>query len=442
MENKQKHFLFLKSQLKKGDILHKDLNSSINNISNSDNIGKEKEKEKIKKISDPKIEEKISQSLIFKKNEKNNIEFNNIPISKNSNNNDIYRNNLVKSIISIKENQKNKVIEKKLNDNFFDNIVEKNEKEKIKVKILTKNILNNHYEKILTRLHPNISTYIPKNYKEIYCVLSRSINGDKLIYLISKCLNLKPVPVFLEPKGDLIFIWGILRGCEILLKNCISKNKNFIYLDHCYFSDYRGHNKSRRCYRMVLNERQLTTIKDVPDDRWKSLNIKRNDDWKRNGSNILIAPPTDAINDFYELNGLWLKKTLESLKNITDRKIIIRYKPNAKTNKLNINDLLSIYRNLEIQNENVPLDEAFKNIRALITFNSNIAVDSIIRGIPVICDKTCVSYPISSSDLKDLETENIYKDMNLVYKWLCSVCYSQFFEDEIISGKAFEILNI
>ena len=454
----RKHFLFTKAQLKN----KKNIDEKRVNI---ENINKNREKSNIVNYNNIiiKKEKKILESIIYK------IE--NLSTNNTENFNDFEKQDSIKSGETIKKNLttdyysnkfpkidniyrksmienfvKNKVVnvnnEKKYRTNIFnrrniDNklIINNDEQKNIKYRI-------NYNDKAFKNLYPKINIYQPKNYKDIYCVLSGSVHGDRLIQLISKCLNIKPVPMFLDPRGDLMFIWGILRGSEILLKNCILKNKNFIYIDHCYFSDYRGHHQRRRCYRMVLNERQLTSILDVPEDRWKSLNIKMANSWQKNNSDILIAPPTDAIKAFYNICENWIEKILFSLKNITDRKVIIRYKPNSKTKRDDYKKLSSIYKNLEIQDERIPINRAFDNVKVLITHSSNISIDAIIRGIPVICDKTCASSPVSSLDLNDLETNNIYKDMDLVYKWLCSLSYSQFFEDEIVSGKAFEILNI
>ena len=242
-----------------------------------------------------------------------------------------------------------------------------------------------------------------------------------------------------------IITLGILRGTGHLLKEAISKNIDRYYIDHAYFDPgYEGD-----CWlRISKNKHSVNNIKEVPAYRWEKFFSKKYPimPWKtfeERGKNILIIPPTNAI-CWYFNEYEWEKNTLNFLrKNLTTedfKNVKIRKKPNEPIVDRNGN-FLGIKQHDEVQN--ISLEEDLKNASIIIAYNSQVALDASLKGIPVIVDKhnSCFELSFKLSDLnKGLNNPDFEIEPNRLglFKWLS---YCQFKLDEIKSGFAWKTIN-
>lgn len=124
--------------------------------------------------------------------------------------------------------------------------------------------------------------------------------------------------------------YGILRGTG----DIFDKSKNFIYIDHGYFSSSKRKftkNKSTLTsdlsgyFRVIRND--LYFNKDFKNDnklRFKSLGIDLKD-LNKNAEVIIVSEPSDHILKFLNIPN-WTKETVESLRKYTDRKIVVHNK--------------------------------------------------------------------------------------------------------------------
>ena len=157
-------------------------------------------------------------------------------------------------------------------------------------------------------------------------------------------------------------LYGILRGCSDVIHYNFKNGLDYLHLDLGYINRSL-HNKGQfdGYYRISLNDTQ-SHYKDVnlPNDRLEKLNIKI-EPWQENKHGyFLICPPTDAMCIFYGIDvKKWTDTTIQKLGN---RPYKIRPK----------NDV------------SVDLKDDLIGAKAIITFNSNVAVDATLQGIPVI----------------------------------------------------------
>lgn len=312
--------------------------------------------------------------------------------------------------------------------------IRKNDLESLKSKQNLKTIpQKNIYSNILK------SSYKSKKYNVIECVLPNSGYGNLIIKDAATGFGVTPIGIKHQPCDGLTVTYGILRGTEILLRNCITQKKDFLYIDHAYF--LRGHDRGiKSYYRTILNDLHCNYIDESSDDkRLKQFNVKIKE-WRKNGSYVLVCPPTDAVINFYGVSD-WLDNVMRDIRKYTDRPIKIKFKKTSlKLNeKYKIKEYNKFYR--EKFKEYVcdlPIEEDFKDTWCLITFSSNIALEAILNGIPVICGKECCAYPVAQHDLSKIE-EPIYPD---IYKWLCTLANKQFSREEMMSGYAWEFLGL
>ena len=228
-----------------------------------------------------------------------------------------------------------------------------------------------------------------------------------------------------------IVVMGILRGTERLLWIAKEQKINFYYIDHAYFFRADTHRQNKitndRSYRVCLNQENLNfsvhnKLNSIDINRIqknKNLLLPRNI-VKTTGNKILICPPSYAIARLYKFKNedvqLWLNDTIRAVKEQTDREIVIRYK-DSKT----------------------PYLKDFEDAYCIITYQSTIAIDAILRGIPSFCNEVSCAAPVSTTILHlnkikhptTLEIEN----------WVTSLLANQFTMEEFKNGVAFEAIN-
>ena len=298
---------------------------------------------------------------------------------------------------------------------------------------------------------PNLEVYVISKR-----LLNRTLAFARGVMQSDPTWNVKVVPLkkFLQngfskdlKKGDAIATWGILRGTGILIKEAEKRQIDYYFMDHSYF---KTENKEDEWYRIVKNNHSCTSLEIVSNQRWIKYFANSNKcmPWKNQescGSNILICPPTHAVSWYQNLNYNWCDYIVKQLKKMLPKSrhknIKIRLKPNEPI----VNDQGDILK-LE-QNENtVSLEEDLKACHCVITYNSNVALQATMLGIPVIVGDISPCKPISF-DLNDFKREEKYlinhfnkepkNRMNLLY-WLAN---NQWKISEISNGTAWKMLK-
>ncbi len=196
-------------------------------------------------------------------------------------------------------------------------------------------------------------------------------------------------------------LYGILRGCFELMEKLRKNNKNYINIDHGYFG--------KNFYRFTKNARGYSyKLLDVPNDRFKSLDLKI-EDYKLNGKDIIVLPPSSYWGFYYNVNILqWTYKVKNKLKKYTDKNIIIKSKTNT----------------------HIPLSEYLNNAYALVHYSSMGAIESLIRGIPVITLGPSFLKNYTSNTIEEIENIKLIEREKL----FANLAYNQFSYEEIKTG--------
>jgi len=247
------------------------------------------------------------------------------------------------------------------------------------------------------------------------------------------------------PGVHAVAVLGILRGTGMAMQEAAKQGIDRYYLDHAYFdSGYGG----KGWMRISKNRHTMNYVKDVPKDRWK---LYFNDKyelkpWKtraNRGNKILVLPPTHAVQWYFNAQE-WCDQIVDRLKQVLPEHmhedIKIRIKPNEPIVD-KAGNLIRLEKHSDIQTE--PLEQDLAESNVVIAYNSNVALQAMLAGIPVISNQHCSVYPVSFT-IDDLiaDTNNPVFDAepdrwNLV-KWLS---YSQFKTNEIENGSAWQMLQ-
>lgn len=240
--------------------------------------------------------------------------------------------------------------------------------------------------------------------------------------LHKKEATVAPYEITSWPKFSLtdgpICVFGILRGTGTLIAKCISLKQNFYYFDHAYLFGNRHENSSfygDKIYRLTKNWFHIREVQTLNQEERKRIANYKNKiklkSWKKSGEYILVCPPSNFVVRYFNLHN-WLDNTVNVLEKNSDRKIKIRGKDSVNS-----------------------LESDIDNAWAVVTSQSNVAIDALIRGKPSFCDKISMALPLSLTDFAKIE-QPIYPDTR--EQFIETLLANQFTLKEIENGTAWE----
>lgn len=207
------------------------------------------------------------------------------------------------------------------------------------------------------------------------------------------------------------------------IKDWQSRGRKWIYWDRGYlrrvFATWlpRGSDMGipGGYYRWHCNTFQMNAVRDVPNDRWKSLRLDKSvKPWRRNGRKIVVA---HTLPDYWNLRGLpedWSFVVAKELRKFTDRPITVRDKESK-----------------------VPLYEELEDAWALVTHGSIAAVEAVVMGCPVFVNEESAAALVGKTNIAEIENP-IYPEREA---WLNSLAYCQFNEAELVDGTLWKLIT-
>lgn len=179
-----------------------------------------------------------------------------------------------------------------------------------------------------------------------------------------------------------------------------------------------------------INGRADFCNEDMPGDRWKALGVELEPDRLGKGDYILLAGqvPWDAsVQDTDHV--AWLSQTAKAF---SDMGFPVRFRPHPKGPQD-----LSIFGT---EASTGTLEEDLDGAMAVVTFNSNVGVDAVIRGIPTFSfDKGSMVYDVSfnkTTDINRIESKTFDRQ-----RWANNLAYTQWTLDEMKEGFAWRHLT-
>lgn len=164
---------------------------------------------------------------------------------------------------------------------------------------------------------------------------------------------------------------------------------------------------------------------DVPDDRWQALGIKLKQ-WKRRSGPVLVCGqvPWDASVQHHD-HIAWCRETVAEIRR---RGFDALFRPHPvavrKGGAFEVDGRIS---------PNPLLKQDLSTASAVVTFNSNSAVDAVIAGVPVIAmDMGSMAWGVAGHSLNDLDSPPMPDRTS----WANSIAYAQWTVDELRDGTA------
>lgn len=209
-----------------------------------------------------------------------------------------------------------------------------------------------------------------------------------------------------------VALWGSPKLWPLLTK-AQEEQRTWYYGDNAYFA--RG-----KYYRITRNAYQHNGI-GMPDPaRFKQfkMGIKP---WRQKGTHIVVCPNSPV---HFQLFGMsvetWLKETVATIAQYTDRPIRIRWKTRAKA---------------------CPLSQDLQGAWAVVVWSSNSALEALVAGIPIFVQAPhAATYRFGTPDLSLIETPVAPSDQARL-KFCQVLAANQWTLDEIRSGMAWSQLR-
>ena len=188
-------------------------------------------------------------------------------------------------------------------------------------------------------------------------------------------------------------------------------------------------------------------------DRWQKIQREQDiiiKDWNLNSEGYILLclqKPTDSsLNSIYEKYddyNDWIVDTINDIRKYTNRKIRIR--PHLKAKNVRVSQLVcdnielsTVWKNRTIYEGGESLLEDFKNAHCVVSYNSNVLVESVCEGIPIIAlSNESVAWEVSNK-LHNIETLDLNINRS---QWLYNTAYMVWTEDEILNGDAWNHLK-
>lgn len=209
--------------------------------------------------------------------------------------------------------------------------------------------------------------------------------------------------------------YGILRSMDVVYRACQEQGVDWWNIDRGFFRAEHFDGYYRIGYRHLQ-----PLYRDVPVDpsRWEALGVSVEPGYALNPNGyILLCPPTKYISIFYDVDvGTWLRSVGKRI-------------PWKFRKRLRVRNKGSLSRTL---------DEDLSGASGIVTFNSNVAIHALLRGIPAVATTGMVR-SWNGCEPEDLMSEKLLSADRL--KLFRFAAWTQFEIDEIASGFAWKTLR-
>lgn len=244
----------------------------------------------------------------------------------------------------------------------------------------------------------------------------------------------------INQKADIIVFAGIIRGEGNIYRWCVDRGKRFFYIDHAYLNrgyDYSRSDPENEWMRITDSGFSWNQWETRSPDRWNNFFHSSHGNLRpwmsnRDAANVLILPPSLATQYLFPDSVNWTEQIVRTVKRNTDRPVVIREKPIQTLLNAN-NDVVEVKKYDSGKSIEQELDEAY----CVLTYNSAVAVQSIMRGIPTLSNRSGCGLPVS---FRIAEIDNPEEPAR--QDWLNQLVHHQFRTSEMIDGSVWNMLGI
>lgn len=172
----------------------------------------------------------------------------------------------------------------------------------------------------------------------------------------------------------------------------------------------------------------------MPDDRKQKLSIVLQD-WKHNGDYVLVCGQHGHSEQWRDMPdmGTYYKQTVEQIRNITDKPIVLRSHPRYRENLHFSCDMewfkgqgceWNIPKHIQQTYDSFDLEHMLKHTLFTVSHSSNAGITSVIHGVPAVVSKSSLAHEVGTNIGKWLSKPDRHV-------WINRLCYTEWYADEI-----------
>lgn len=209
------------------------------------------------------------------------------------------------------------------------------------------------------------------------------------------------------PTDDRPFIvWGQRWLGEELIPAAMKSGRPFWHIDNGFWDSARGGITGN--YRLSYRGMSPILMEKPVARRAKAIELKP---WKEGGDYVLLAYPSMTYGHCLGLDMVkWCRDTAARLAGCG---YPVRHREKDCPR---------------------PLERDLAGAVALVTHSSNVAVEAVIAGVPVVVEPTCAAAPVGSASVHELSRPDRAQ-------WLASLACQQFTLGEMATGEAYRMMK-
>jgi hypothetical protein len=233
---------------------------------------------------------------------------------------------------------------------------------------------------------------------------------------------------------DVAVIWSVLwqgrmRPNREIWDHCQRTNKKVVVLE---VGGFRRNHMWRIGIGGINREADFANDFDI-GDRYKKIGLELKPWMGNRGNNILIC--TQNPNSYQWRNmppmSVWLKNTIQDIREFYQNKIIIRPHPRAHNNIPVFKDNVEVVRPKRIPDtyDDVDIDTALDDVKFVVNHCTNPGIEAVLNGIPAMTGDTSLAWPVSMMNgymnFSEPDREN----------WVKRLAYIEWTTEEIEQGE-------
>lgn len=234
-----------------------------------------------------------------------------------------------------------------------------------------------------------------------------------------------------RPEADIVVMWSWLLGMygrDAIYNHYKNTKTKFLILEV-------GALKRNVSWKIAIGgiNRDADFGNNIVDKNRLALFGLQTNEWKTKGEHIIVCGQNEKSLAWNQGDtNRWLESIINWIRSYTDRPIWFRPHPRfkAQISKLKTENLhISVPKKIGDIDE-VDFSKALNNAHAVVNYNSNPAIESVLSGVPVFVDKSSLCWSVGNE---------IGSDINRPVKpnreqWLQQISYTEWFVDEIEKG--------
>jgi hypothetical protein len=172
----------------------------------------------------------------------------------------------------------------------------------------------------------------------------------------------------------------------------------------------------------------------MPDDRKQKLGIVLQD-WKHTGDYVLVCGQHGHSEQWCNMPDMntYYKQTVEQIRKITDKPIVLRSHPRYRENLHFSCDVewfkgqgceWNIPKHLQQTYDSFDLEHMLKHTLFTVSHSSNAGITSVIHGVPAVVSESSLAHEVGTAMGKWLSKPDRHV-------WINRLCYTEWYADEI-----------